>query len=420
MMENQVQVYSITDEYMKSHHIKTLSYELIENLIYFLCVYPIVAMINYIINSNEKMLYLNLLSIIPIFFMTLLRYKIKTMSKFILLILLVSITWLTMIGLFEQYFFVIFSIIWVIVSLKRSTVIQRFEFNKLKLLLREILLIPQILFAARLKLIGFQIFICFVSIFIMCISIGYICKARNIRLSLDDIENESFNKKDNNIFIGGTILLIIIILFALYKSGVFEAASYLTKKIASSLLNLGKESIGQYNNEFQSADNGNNMNEMFKLNNENIEPPGKFAQVISVILNIIWILVSICVSYLALNRLLIYIKMLRNKDKVTFVFTNKNQDEIKKKVNKIRNDIGKTIFLNDREKIRRFYKNKILKYKRNNIIINNSSSTYEIQREVFNKALDNIEDITKIYEKARYSNEEITQNDMEILKKHKK
>ena len=35
-MNNQAQVYLITDEYMQSYHVKTLSYELIENLIYFL------------------------------------------------------------------------------------------------------------------------------------------------------------------------------------------------------------------------------------------------------------------------------------------------------------------------------------------------------------------------------------------------
>lgn len=420
MMGNEVQVYSITDEYMRSHHIKTLSYALIENLIYFLCVYPIVSIINNIIDSNEKMLYSNLISIIPVLFITFLRYKIKTLSKFVMIILLVAIAWLLLLSFFKQYIFMIYFIIWVILSLKRSTKIQRFEFNKLKLLLAQILLIPQILLAAGLELKNFQNFICFLSIFIMCISIGYICKARNIRLSLDDIENESFNRKDNNIFIGGTILLICIILLVLYKSGVFEAANYLTKKISNSLLNIGKENIGQYNNEFQSLNNGNDINEMFKLNNESIEPPGKIAQIISAILNIIFIVVSICISYLALNRMLIYIKMLRNKDKVTFVFTSKNENEIKKKISKIKNDVQKIIFLNDKEKIRRFYKDKILKYKRNNIIISSSSSTHEIQKEVFNKALDNIEDITKVYEKARYSNEQITQNDMIILKKYKK
>jgi len=34
--------------------------------------------------------------------------------------------------------------------------------------------------------------------------------------------------------------------------------------------------------------------------------------------------------------------------------------------------------------------------------------------------LDNIEDVTNVYEKARYSNEEVTKDDMEIFKGNKK
>lgn len=420
MMENEVQVYLITDEYMKSHHIKTFSYQLIENLIYFLCIYPIIGIVNHLIDLNEKMLYLNLISIGPIFFMTYLRYKIKTLSKFIILILLIFIMWLTSLVFFKQYVFMIVPIIWTIISIKRSTVIQRFEFGKNKLLFAEILLIPQIFLAAGLELNKFQIFICLISVFVMCLSIAYICKARNKRLSMDDIENESFNRKDNNIFIGGTILLICIILFILYKSGVFEWANYITNKISRSLLNSGKENLGTQSSDFQINTGANNINEIYKLGNENIEQPGIFAKVVFGLLDIVGVLIFICISYLALNRLLIYIKMLKNKDKVTFIFNDKNQGEIKAKVNKIKRDIRQNLFLTDKEKIRRFYKNKILRYKRNNIIINNSSSTYEIQKEVFYKASENIEDITKIYEKARYSNEIITQNDMELLKRYKK
>ncbi|WP_207710250.1 hypothetical protein [Clostridium sp. C2-6-12] len=419
-MENEVQVYSITDEYMKSHHVKTLWYQLVENLIYFLCIYPIVAIVNYIVNENENMLYLNLLSILPVFFMTYLRHKIKTLSKFILFIVLVSAMWLTILVHFNQYVFILVPIIWTIISMRRSIVVQRFDFNKYKLLLAETLLIPQIIFAAGLQLNKFQIFICFISIFIMCISIAYICKARNKRLSLDDIENESFNRKDSNIFIGGTILLICIILFVLYKSGVFDWANYVTNKISRSLPHTAKESIDSQNNNFQISSGGNYMNGLYKLGNGNNEPPGILAKAIFLLLDIIGAIIIISASYLALNRLLIYIKMLKNKDKVTFVFTNKNEGELKEKINKIKREIRKSLFLTDREKIRRFYKNKILKYKRNNIIINNSSSTCEIQKEVLHKASENIADITKVYEKARYSNEEITEKDMDVIKKYKK
>jgi len=52
----------------------------------------------------------------------------------------------------------------------------------------------------------------------------------------------------------------------------------------------------------------------------------------------------------------------------------------------------------------------------NNIKINKSFSTNEIQKEILSKALDNIEDVTKVYEKARYSNQEVTKDDVEILK----
>ena len=38
LMNDEIQVYKITDDYMKSNYRKTLSYELIENLMYFLCI----------------------------------------------------------------------------------------------------------------------------------------------------------------------------------------------------------------------------------------------------------------------------------------------------------------------------------------------------------------------------------------------
>lgn len=422
-MENGVQVYSITDEYMKSNHVKTLTYELIENLMYFLCAYPIVAMINYFFDKNQNMRYLNLIAIIPVFIITYLRVKIKTMKKFILAILLVTAIWLFIIGfLIKQYVFMVFLVIWVIDCIKRSTAVQRVGFNKNRILIVEALLIPQIIIAAGAELKYFQVFIAIISIVIMSISVGYICKVRNVRLSMDDIENESLNKKDNNIFIGGTILLILIIIFILYNLGIFDVAYDLTRKISKSLLEIGMGNHSEHSsNEINNFTSDNNANMFEGLNADKLEPQGKFAQIFSaivkVILNIIFIAITITLSYLMINRFLIYIKMLRNKDKVSFVFNSNNKEnEIKKKVDKIKNDIRKSIFLNDKEKIRKLYKNKILKYKKNNITINNFFSTYEIQNEVLSKALDNIEDVTKVYEKARYSNEEITKDDMKIFK----
>lgn len=424
-MNDEVQVCLITDDYMKSNYVKTLEYEFFENIIYFLCAYPIISIVNHMINKNDNMLYLNCLSIIPIFLMTYLRVKIKIMKKFILGIILVMSISVMIIGLvLKQYIFVVVLIIFAFICIKKSTSKQRVEFNKFKLLAVEALLIPQILIAAGANLKEVQVFTSIISIVIMLISIGYICKARNVRLSMDDAKNESFNKKDNNIFIAGIIALITIIIFMLFMIGTFDTAYDLTKKIASSLTNMvngtGAKPITDITTVNTHKNDSNGLKMLFKQAGE----PSKLSQMIlritNVILEIIFIVIVIIVSYLGINRLLIYIKNLKNKDKVTFVFNSNNENEIKKKVEKIRYNINKILFFNDRERIRKLYKDKILKYKKNNIKVNNFFSTNEIQKEILNKVFDNIEDITKIYEKARYSNEEITKEDMETVKCKKK
>jgi len=422
-MNDQSQVYLITDEYMQSYHVKTLSYELIENLIYFLCFYPIAAIINNIFDKNENMLYLNLITIIPVFLMTYFRVKIKTMGKFILSIVLVISISLIIIGLIlKQYIFLAILFIWAADCIKRSISTQRVKFDKSKLIFLEALLIPQIIIAACLELESVQIITAIISIVMMLISIGYICKARNVRLAMDDLENKTFNSKDNNIFIAGTILLIGIIIFMLFMLGTFDAAYELTKKIANVLMNLLNGNVvikpsGDVNNV---ATKNKDNNDVFKNILQQAGEPNKFTKIILMILNvifdIIFIVASITIIYLLINRILIYIKKLRNKDNITFDFRSNKENEIKKKVNKIRFYISKSIFKNDKEKIRKLYKDKILKYKKNNIKINNSFSTSEIQKEILRKALDNIGDATKVYEKARYSNEAVTKDDVEILK----
>lgn len=421
-MNDEVQVYSITDEYMKNNYVKTLAYELIENLIYFLCAYPIVAMINHILDKSEKMLYLNILTIVPILLMTYLRVKVKTMRKFILGIVLVISIFLVIGFVLKQYIFMVFLILWAIDCIKRSTSKQRVGFNKINLLIVESLLIPQIIVAAGADLKEVQVLAAIISVVIMIISIGYICKARNVRLSMDDTENESFNKKDNNIFIFGILILIAMLIFILYNLGTFDVAYDLTRKFANFLLNIGKGDLNKPSNDIKGFIPESSNIDLSGLSSTSAETPSIFYQIIAkildVILNIIFIVVIIVISYLLINRILIYIKMLRNNDKITFVFNSNNENEIKKKVNKIRHNISKLIFLNDKEKIRKLYKDKVIKYKKNNIKVNNFYSTNEIQKEILSKASDNIEDVTKVYEKARYSNEKITKNDVEILKKN--
>lgn len=132
------------------------------------------------------------------------------------------------------------------------------------------------------------------------------------------------------------------------------------------------------------------------------------------------IAIILSASYVVINRILIYIKNLKNIDKVTFVYNGDKKTEIKEKVKRFRYNMKKSILLDERENVRRLYKNKILKYTSRNIVINNHLSTNEIQNEILTKTNENITKITAVYEKARYSNEDITKQDLDILKMKRK
>ncbi|MDR3593594.1 hypothetical protein [Clostridium sp.] len=422
-MSEKAQVYTITNEYIKSNYIKTLSYELIETIIYFLCAYPILLIINhYMKNQDGLKVYSNSIIIVPIIFMTYLRVKIKKVIYSILAILGVMIISAFIMSTFlKEYVNLVFLVIWGIICIKKSISTQRFEFNLQVLIFIEALLIPQIICACYLDLNSIEFQICIIAIVVMLISLGYICKARNIRLSMEDSENQNFKKRDSNIFIGGLIIFIVIIILMIYKLGVFDEASSLTKKIASFFGDLGKDNISKPKENVSNYFAKDNPSNIFQnLNKAPSELVQTITKIIDFILNMGSIAIILSASYVVINRILIYIKNLKNIDKVTFVYNGDKKTEIKEKVKRFRYNMKKSILLDERENVRRLYKNKILKYTSRNIVINNHLSTNEIQNEILTKTNENITKITAVYEKARYSNEDITKQDLDILKMKRK
>jgi hypothetical protein len=207
----------------------------------------------------------------------------------------------------------------------------------------------------------------------------------------------------------------------IYKLGVFDEASSLTKKIASFFGDLGKDNISKPKENVSNYFAKDNPSNMFQnLNKAPSELVQTITKIIDFILNMGFIAIILSASYVVINRILIYIKNLKNIDKVTFVYNGDKKTEIKEKVKRFRYNMKKSISLDERENVRRLYKNKILKYTNRNIVINNHLSTNEIQNEILNKTNENITKITAVYEKARYSNEDITKQDIDILKMKKK
>ena len=419
-MNEQVDMYFISEDFITNNYTKTLNYELVENLIYFLSFYPVLAMIYYGIYKNLLSIILPFLMILPIFIMTYFRIKIKKISTFRILILLVLIiSFLISMKLFNTYILAVFLIPWAVRCLQKALIKQTVNFNKGNLIHLEVFLFLQLFLNALLKYYIIEKLILIVSIALAIISISYISKIRTVRLSMDESGNKTFDTKDNNIFILSLAALNILIIIFMYATGIFNVASNITNTIANKFL----ESTNGTTMEATFDDNKGDLELMeWELPSDEItKTNSKFGTILIIIAKIlgkiIYITVMIFIIFLIANVLLIILKKLKKQEKVNLVFENKDfKKEIREKTDVIKTKINQSIYKNNNEKVRRLYKNKILSYNRRNIEVNKFSSAQDIEKEIFNKTNENIQGLTQIYEKARYSNIEISKEDFRKIK----
>lgn len=419
-MNEQIDMYFVSEDFITNNYNKTLNYELVENLIYFLSFYPILAAIHYITHKNVLSLLSIFLVIIPIFTMTYFRIKIKKISSFRISIFLVLIvSFLICMKLFNTYVFGIFLILWTLQCLQKASIKQRVKFNKSHLICLELFLFLQLFLCALLKYYLIEKVILIVSITIAIISTTYIAKIRTVRLSMDDSGRKTFDTKENNIFIFSLAALSILIIIFMYTTGIFKVASNITNSFASKFL----EPTNGITMDFVNNENNSDLRPMKDELpfDEGVESISKFGTILAIIVKVIgkivYIVIMSIIILLIVNSLIIILKKLKNQEKVNLVFEEDYfKKEIREKTKVIKRKINKVIYINNNEKIRRLYKNKVLSYSRKNIKINKFLSTKEIEKEIFNKTNENIQNLTQVYEKARYSNLEVSKEELVKIK----
>lgn len=423
-MNNKIEVCTITEDFISHDYVKPLAYEWIENLMYFLFIYPLVAFISEAINKNSSMTYLGLGLLIPILLMTYLRVTVVKKRNFLLGIVgVLLLSTAVIIGIGKQYFLEGILILWVISCIKKSSSKQNFQFNLSKLVGFEIALVFEIILPAAFKFSDIQVMTLVIAIFIMILAIAYICKARNTKLVMDNKKSGGFKRKNSNMFLIEIVLLIAITMGTLFGLGVFGKAYDLTRQISKAMLEYEQSNHKINLPDHDPRKNNDNQNKEQippEIVNKVQTPPSTLRIIIGYIFKILFKLIAIiavlAISYLVLNSILLALKKFKNQEKVTFVFNKVMEVEEKEKFEKKKSSIRTTLFLNDRDKVRKIYKHKILKYKKNKITINNYYSVNEIKKEILNSTSDNLDEVTAIYEKARYSNKDVTKEEVELIK----
>lgn len=141
----------------------------------------------------------------------------------------------------------------------------------------------------------------------------------------------------------------------------------------------------------------------------------------SPLLNAIFNIVQVAI-YVGLALLIIYsIYMFfrSNMHKEKFNTNDDKKESNPDKVVKLKKEKRRLHFLNrgtNAERIRKMYKRKINHFKKGNITISDSDTPKEISIKVYKSTGESLDMHTKIYEKARYSNIEITKDDVAYYK----
>lgn len=417
----EMDIIPVTEEYMQHNYVKTYKYEFIEDIIMFCTIYPLIIILNCAVSTSTNLAYISLTLFPVMLMMTYMRIRINKRYLYDAGVLVIgTIYYIFSMMLPYKNLLGVAGVICVVVSIRRSKKKQNVKYNLSALVEHEILLIICLIVAIIMKNRFIQGTILVCGLIIIVISCAYLCKARNMRLIMDDPKNETFRNRDSSMFAVEIAVLISVILIILQVTGVFAAANRMSNQIVN---NIRQASTVDYRNVPPKEVNNNQKKiegiDLSKLINPKKGKPSKIViilgYVISAVVTIVVAAIGIAIVYMLLNRLMINIKKLKNSDKVTFVFNEIGENE-KKENEKRENVISRRIFLSSRDKVRKIYKKKVKSYKKRGASIKQNLTVNDIEKEILDKTSNNIDYISNIYEKARYSNEEISKEELKLTK----
>lgn len=91
------------------------------------------------------------------------------------------------------------------------------------------------------------------------------------------------------------------------------------------------------------------------------------------------------------------------------------QEDLKKDIKNVFSNFS--LDLSNKARLRKYYKKLIKRYRERGLIVKNSSTSQELQDGIFNLTGNNVENITKIYNKCRYSSYEPNKDDIDKLRR---
>jgi hypothetical protein len=431
-MRESIKVISNSESWMFLSNTKSVFYELLENWISFFIYYTPVAIILGYFGGNASVLR-GIMLLLPIALMVIIRRRIRKMIFFIgLNILIITSVYFLFPSLLEKVFFVMITAIYFIYSFRKRYE-EVIDFLKLNfMLISGVFLILCYLVAYYLKLTFMTNYITIVSInTVLCCSLYFHLTRTQKLLEWETSYAAKFLRRIKKMTMTTVAILSVLIaalnLF-LWKSGIFSLMDYIQQRIVN-FFKFDKKvetkapktpveppvnSQGNMGDMFQDIGDSGDTSIFLLILMKIIE----FAFTVIIIIALVYILWMLYLKLKELYRMF-YARDIEGSEKRERIIPIEDiSNEIVSRIKSVRNDLSSIFERSNRKKVRNAYNKIILKYKNKGIQVSASSTPLELQNEIEVKNKLSFQEVTIIYEKARYSTMQCSDEEVSRIKKY--
>lgn len=418
---NTIDSYKIPDLGKFNKSPKKASFQILENLMLFLIFYPVMLSILGILHKNSFIFIHEIALIAYVILINLIRIKVSKHAVAISLTLVLSCIFILIpFPYYERFLYCIYAVLALINSIRKFYKINFTFYSASFFVLGEVLLSLNLVGSYALKNLTSRYLTLFYAVILSLVFLFYSSRSKYELL----INSETGTNSNRPISLSSKKMLISM-LFA------FLVFMCFTLSITSPISSIGDQALVNSLANIFSTNNTPGLNQesneniFKKLQNPYMNKSNKQAQENSTYRNnsflnkyvylILFLILAFIIS-LIMSKIIKFLvnAKIENQQDATTETTFLNED-FKKDISNI---VPKFNFnLSNKEKLRKHYKKLIKHYNKKGLVIKDSLTAKELENKILNLTGDDIKNITKIYDKARYSLYEPTKNDIDNFKK---
>jgi hypothetical protein len=404
---------------------KKFGYELTEAVLLFLCFYPALAIVNSLVIKNNQQTYKGILLLVPIIIIVYCSSKIKRLILLIIANLTTAALGAILIGrgkfwIIYLIFLTLFALHYIRKKLKRSGAFWRFS-N-----LTGINVFSAVVYCFTLydTFVSLRKLVLVFSVLQLLISIVYFHFSSTSKLmkweKYSDDKHAGTMRASNIMFSVLMTIIFGIIVFIAAITPIFSWLDWLNINIINNLLKAGNKDIRHPESIFFQRDQQQIMRPL-ELEAGTYTPSAFFTS-LEFIIKFIAIASAVIILIIAIVALVrkiyrVFIMKLGTDETIESTASVKEIAEslinsIKKPVLRLRNAALK----NNKDKLRRLYFKAVLHYKRKGTAVEQWNTPVEIEANILKYNNTELDSVTAIYEKFRYSEEEPSDEDVEEMK----